>query len=123
MADVHTRLVLYKRVANILKAATETLPGSLDRARLGEPAEQALLAALDAARTRTAPLWERKDYAAIIPALLEMESAIHGFFDKVMVNAEDAAVRLNRLQLLAEVRELFGRGWDLSKVVVEGEKG
>jgi len=116
-------VVLDKRVANILRAATETLPPALDRARLAEPAEQALLAALEAARARTEPLWEARDYAAIIPALLEMESAIHGFFDKVLVNAEDAAVRLNRLRLLAEVRESFVRGWDLSKVVVEGEKG
>ena len=116
-------VILYKRVANILRAATETLPAELDRARLGEPAEKALLAALDAARTRTAPLWEKREYAGIIPALLEMESAIHGFFDHVMVNVDDAAVRLNRLRLLADVRDLFTRGWDLSKVVVEGEKG
>lgn len=116
-------VILYKRVANILKAATEPLPGSLDRARLAEPAEQALLAALEAARTRTAPLWEKRDYAGILPALLEMEQAIHGFFDQVMVNVDDLAVRANRLQLLSEVRELFVRGWDLSKVVVEGERG
>lgn len=116
-------VVLYKRVANILKAATEPLPDTLDRGRLVEPAERSLLSALEAARERTGPLWETRDYPAIIPALLEMEAAIHGFFDHVMVNVDDAAVRLNRLRLLAEVRELFVRGWDLSKVVVEGEKG
>ncbi len=116
-------VVLDKRVANILRAATETLPPALDRARLAEPAEQALLAALEAARASTEPLWEARAYAEIIPALLGMETAIHGFFDKVLVNAEDPAVRLNRLRLLSEVRELFVRGWDLSKVVVEGEKG
>lgn len=116
-------VVLDKRVANILRAATEALPGALDRAALVEPAERALLAALDRARAATGPLWERQAYAEIIPALLEMEAAIHGFFDKVLVNVEDAKVRLNRLRLLSEVRELFVRGWDLSKVVVEGEKG
>jgi glycyl-tRNA synthetase beta subunit len=52
-----------------------------------------------------------------------MQGAIHGFFDHVMVNVEDAGTRQNRLRLLAEVRELFLRGWDLSRVVVEGEKG
>ena len=51
-----------------------------------------------------------------------MGDAIHAFFDHVMVNVDDVAVRLNRLRLLADVRELFLRGWDLSKVVVEGEK-
>jgi glycyl-tRNA synthetase beta chain len=115
-------VILFKRVANILKAATEPLPASLDAARLAEPAERKLLAALEGARTRTAPLWQRRAYGDILPALLEMEGAIHGFFDDVMVNVDDRAVRMNRLRLLAEVRELFLRGWDLSRVVVEGEK-
>ena len=115
-------VILFKRVANILKAATESLPGSLDRARLTEAAERELLAALERARERTSPLWQRRAYADILPALLEMDAAIHGFFDQVMVNVEDPPVRLNRLRLLAEVRELFLRGWDLSRVVVEGER-
>ncbi len=115
-------VILFKRVANILKAATETLPASLDRSKLAEPAEQALLAALEKATATTAPLWEKKAYAEILPALLGMEEAIHAFFDGVMVNVDDMAVRTNRLKLLADVRELFVRGWDLSKVVVEGEK-
>jgi len=115
-------VILFKRVANILAKATETLPAALDRARLSEPAERTLAAALDGARTRTGPLWERRAYDDLLPALLEMEAAIHGFFDDVMVNAEDLPTRLNRLRLLSEVRETFVRGWDLSKVVVEGEK-
>ncbi|MGH7730611.1 MAG: glycine--tRNA ligase subunit beta, partial [Candidatus Eiseniibacteriota bacterium] len=114
--------ILFKRVGNILKAATEPLPASLDRARLGEAAERDLLAAFERARERTAPLWKRREYGAILPVLLEMEGAIHGFFDQVMVNVDDAPLRLNRLRLLADVRELFLRGWDLSRVVVEGEK-
>ena len=114
-------VVLFKRVANILKAATEPLPTTLDRARLSEPAERALLGAFDAARERCEPLWERRAYADILPALLGMEQAIHGFFDAVMVNVDDATVRLNRLKLLADVRDLFLRGWDFSKIVVEGE--
>jgi len=115
-------VILFKRVGNILKAATEPLPASLDRARLTETAERGLLAALETARERTAPLWQRRAYGDVLPALLELEGAIHGFFDDVMVNVEDAPTRLNRLRLLAEVRELFLRGWDLSKVVVEGER-
>ena len=114
--------ILFKRVGNILKAATEPLPASLDRGRLGEAAERDLLAALERARERTAPLWQRRAYDAILPVLLEMEGAIHAFFDQVMVNVEDAPVRLNRLRLLADVRDLFLRGWDFSRIVVEGEK-
>ena len=116
-------VILFKRVGNILKAATETLPDALDRARLTEPAERELLEALESARGRTAPLWRERDYGQILPALLEMEQAIHGFFDRVMVNVDDLPTRGNRLRLLSEVRELFVRGWDLSRVVVEGEKG
>ena len=115
-------VVLFKRVSNILKAATDPLPPALDTARLSDANEQALLAAIELARVRTAALWEKREYAAILPELLGMGPAIHGFFDKVMVNVEDAAVRQNRLRLLADVRELFLRGWDLSKAVVEGEK-
>lgn len=115
-------VILYKRVANILKASTDALPATVDRAKLTEPVEQALLAALEKATAETAPLWDAKAYDRILPALLGLESAIHGFFDGVMVNAEDAAVRQNRLKLLADVRDLFMRGWDFSKVVVEGEK-
>jgi glycyl-tRNA synthetase beta chain len=114
-------VILFKRVANILKASEEK-PGPLDPAKLVEPPEQELARALDRARSRTEPLWASRSYAEILPALLEMESAIHTFFDKVLVNTDDAATRLNRLRLLTDVRDLFVRGWDLSKVVVEGEK-
>jgi len=116
-------VILYKRVGNILKAATESLPGSLDRERLSEAAERDLLAALERARRGAEPLWQRRAYAEILGVLLEMESAIHGFFDRVMVNVDDAPTRLNRLRLLADVRALFARGWDLSRVVVEGDRG
>jgi len=115
-------VILFKRVANILAKATETLPATLDRARLTEKAEADLAAALDAASRRTEPLWSDRRYAEILPVLLEMERPIHAFFDGVMVNVEDAPTRLNRLKLLATIREQFVRGWDLSKVVVEGEK-
>jgi len=115
-------VILFKRVANILAKATETLPPVLDRERLTEKAERDLAGALDRARAQTEPLWAERSYAEILPAFLSLESAIHAFFDGVMVNVDDMPVRLNRLKLLSEVRELFVRGWDLSRVVVEGEK-
>jgi glycyl-tRNA synthetase beta chain len=114
-------VILFKRVANILKAATEELPGKLDPARLAEAAERELLAAFQKSDAATRPLWERRAYEEILPTLLGMERAIHDFFDRVMVNVDDAPTRLNRLRLLADVRALFLRGWDLSRVVVEGE--
>jgi glycyl-tRNA synthetase beta chain len=116
-------VILFKRVANILAKATETLPAAVDRAKFAEKVERDLAAALDRARARTEPLWAGRRYDEILPALLEMEEAIHAYFDGVMVNVEDMATRVNRLKFLAEVRELFVRGWDLSRVVVEGERG
>jgi len=116
-------VILYRRVDNILKAAKEPLPSEVDRSRVSDAAEQELLGALERARERTQPLWEKRDYWTILPALLDLEQVIHGFFDRVLVNVDDAPIRLNRLRLLAEVRELFARGWDLSKAVVEGERG
>jgi len=115
-------VILFKRVANILRAATEPLPEKLDSARLTDAHEQALLAACELARARTEARWEKREYAAILPDLLGMEHAIHAFFDHVMVNVEDAGTRQNRLRLLADVRGLFLRGWDLSRAVVEGER-
>ena len=114
-------VILFKRVANILKASSDK-PGAFEAAMLKEPAEQSLGKALEAARHRTEPLWDKRRYAEILPALLELESPIHTFFEDVLVNADDAAVRRNRLALLGSVRELFVRGWDLSRVVVEGDK-
>jgi glycyl-tRNA synthetase beta chain len=115
-------VILFRRVGNILKAGTEPLPETLQRERLAEAPERALADAFDRAHGSTAPLWTRRAYAEILPVLLDMEGAIHAFFDGVMVNVEDAALRLNRLRLLSEVHALFMRGWDLSRVVVEGEK-
>jgi glycyl-tRNA synthetase beta chain len=113
-------VVLFKRVANILKSVTETLP-PLDSALLREPAERELADVLARVRSATEPLWTARRYAELLPALLEMESAIHAFFDHVLVNTDDPTLRLNRLRLLSDVREGFVRGWDLSRVVVAGE--
>jgi glycyl-tRNA synthetase beta chain len=115
-------VILFRRVGNILKAATEVLPPAVDRSMLEAEAERALAAALDRASGATDPLWRRRAYADILPVLLDMEHAIHAFFDGVMVNVEDVPLRLNRLRLLADVRTLFLRGWDLSRIVVEGER-
>ena len=114
-------VVLFKRVANILKSVSEPLPADVDESLFDESAEKALFAAYGRARDTAQPLWSRRAYEGIIPVLLEMESSIHTFFDDVLVNAENARVRTNRLKLLTEVRALFVRGWDLSQVVLEGE--
>ena len=116
-------VILFKRVANILAKAPETLPATFAAEMFVEPAERVLAEALARARAATDPLWAERRYGEILPALLGMEKAIHTFFDDVMVNVEDLPTRVNRLKLLADVRDLFVRSWDLSKIVIEGEKG
>ena len=75
------------------------------RRALREPAEKALHEALAAHRRRTSSARSRKrDYSAALARLATLRPAVDGFFDGVMVNAEDPALRRNRLALLAQLR-------------------
>ena len=56
----------------------------------------------------------RRDYGAALARLATLRPAVDAFFDGVMVNAEDAALRRNRLALLAQLRDRFARIADLS---------
>ena len=60
------------------------------------------------------------DYHEALNALVGLRPSIDAFFEAVMVNAEDKAIRSNRLTLLKEVDELFMSFADFSQVVVEG---
>jgi glycyl-tRNA synthetase beta chain len=112
-----------KRIANILKKSTSVTP---DAARatpvapqvelLREAAEKALYEALAEALpdVERALGKARRDYAAALARLAKLRPAVDAFFDDVMVNAEDPALRNNRLALLAELRGLFTRIADLS---------
>lgn len=62
----------------------------------------------------------RGNYGDALEALVRLKPAIDAFFAGVMVNAEDAALRGNRLSLLKEVEELFKSFADLSRIVVQG---
>jgi glycyl-tRNA synthetase beta chain len=117
-ADFVPLVIGYKRVANILRAATDA-PGGVT-GDLPDPHEAALFAAVHAAAAKADPLFAARDYEKVLEVLLSLRAPIDAFFDAVMVNADDPAVRRRRLGLLATVRALFDRGWDLSKVVVEG---
>ncbi|CAD5374082.1 glycine tRNA synthetase, beta subunit [Rubrivivax sp. A210] len=105
-----------KRVANILKKAADEPQGEVDAALLREPAEQALAAALAAVAPRADADFERGDYTASLQALAALKAPVDGFFDGVMVNAEDAALRRNRLALLAGLHRAMNRVADLSRL-------
>ncbi len=113
----------YKRVANILRGPEAKSIPRLDPSSLSEPAERHLHEAAAAVSGRIREQAAGRRYREALAELLGLRSAIDRFFDDVMVMVDDAGVRGRRLALLAEVRELFTGTWDLSRVVVEGEKG
>jgi glycyl-tRNA synthetase beta chain len=109
----------YKRAANILaaeakKAALPVAPAALPYAP--EPAEMALIAALDAAEPRAAAAVAAEDFEGAMAALASLRAPIDGFFDSVTVNDADATKRACRLALLERVRSAVHRVADFSKV-------
>jgi len=81
-----------------------------------EGAERTLFDALAQRREEVAGRAQRRDYAGALDALAGLREAVDGFFDHVMVMAEDEAVRNNRLALLADIRRLFLQVADPSRV-------
>jgi glycyl-tRNA synthetase beta chain len=103
-----------KRISNILKKAETGATGAVDIALLREPAEKALHEALAGQYTDVERALAKRDYAGALGRLATLRPVVDTFFDDVMVNAEDPALRRNRLALLAQLRGLFTRIADLS---------
>jgi glycyl-tRNA synthetase beta chain len=118
--DGKNLLAGYKRAANILrdeeKKSGEAFAGAVDAAKLTEPEEKALNAALDTAVPAATAAVAKEDFAAAMSALAALRAPVDAFFDKVRVNAEDAAVRANRLRLLNRLREATQAVADFSKI-------
>ena len=95
-----------KRVANIL-AKEGNVSGHVDASLLNEQAEKDLYQALQAISPVVTPLLQSHDYTPALTELATLRAPIDAFFDNVMVMADDAAVKQNRLRLLAELRALF----------------
>ncbi len=105
-----------KRVGNILKKSEAAAPAAVDAALLVEPAEAALAQALAAADPVSLAAFERGDFSASLQALAVLKAPVDAFFEAVMVNAEDAALRANRLALLAQLHAAMNRVADLSRL-------
>ncbi|MDX3900462.1 MAG: glycine--tRNA ligase subunit beta [Sphingobium sp.] len=108
----------YKRAANILK---KEAPAQLDAATSAdgytpEPAEAALIAALDAAEPRAATAIGEERFEDAMAALASLRAPIDAFFDSVTVNDADPAKRAARLALLGRVREAVHGVADFSKI-------
>ncbi len=105
-----------KRVGNILKKSEEKVAPVTDAALFVEPAERALADALEAVAPRSEQAFAAGDYTGSLQALAALKTPVDAFFDAVMVNAEDAKLRANRLGLLAKLHEAMNRVADLSKL-------
>lgn len=105
-----------KRIANILKKAEGFTPAAVAPATLREPAEKQLHGALAKLRDGVQAAVAQRDYVGALSALAGLKGDVDAFFDGVMVNDPDAALRTNRLSLLAELRALFSGVADLSRL-------
>lgn len=97
-----------KRIRNILRKAEGDIPGMIDPALLREPAESELAEAVTAAIDDTGASLHHKDYVAVLGRLARLRPQVDAFFDAVMVNAEDPALRGNRLALLRTLGDRLG---------------
>ena len=111
-------LAAYKRAANILKGSDPVSP-ALDTARdalMADPADVALLGALDIAEPQAKKALEAEQFEDAMAALATLRAPIDRFFEEVMVNDEDAAKRAFRLGLLARFRDVVTQVADFSKI-------
>lgn len=108
-----------KRIANILRQAIErgeTIPDTVADSLLAEPAERALAEQVALIRAEVMPLLKDADYTQAMVRLARLRETVDTFFDKVMVMAEDTALRTNRLTLLKQLAELMNPVADISKL-------
>jgi glycyl-tRNA synthetase beta chain len=105
-----------KRVGNILKKSEGGVGTVVDTALLRESAEGALYEALQAVVPKADSAFEGGDYQGSLQALAVLKAPVDAFFDHVMVNAEDAALRANRLALLSTLHAAMNRVADLSRL-------
>ncbi len=105
-----------KRVGNILKKSEVAIESKIDNAKLVEPAEKALAEALSKVKPVADKAFEAGDYTASLQALAALKAPVDDFFDNVMVNADDPALKANRLGLLVMLHQAMNRVADLSKL-------
>ncbi|GLR29345.1 glycyl-tRNA synthetase beta chain [Psychrobacter pacificensis] len=105
-----------KRVANILAKSEVSVADTVDETLLSEIAEQNLYANVQQAQTVVQPLLEQADYTQVLQTLASLDEPLTQFFDNVMVNSDDAALKNNRLALLKQVRALFLTVADISEL-------
>lgn len=105
-----------KRIGNILKKSEGEGVASVDPARFAETAEKDLYAAMQATVPGADAKFEAGDYTGSLQALAALRAPVDAFFDGVMVNADDPALKANRLGLLKSLHQAMNRVADLSRL-------
>lgn len=116
LAEAPALAAANKRVGNILKKIESDVAAKINDALLQEPAEKALAATLAKIKPEADALFESGDYTNSLKALAALKAPVDDFFDNVMVNAEDPALKANRQGLLATLHQAMNRVADLSKL-------
>lgn len=116
LAEAPALAAANKRVGNILRKVEGDVEAKVDDSLLQEPTEQALATALNTTKAEADKLFEVGDYTASLQALATLREPVDAFFDNVMVNADDPALKANRQGLLATLHQAMNRVADLSKL-------
>jgi len=116
LAEAPALAAANKRVSNILKKVEGEVQAQVDASLLQEAAEIALNTALSKVKPEADTLFENGDYTASLKALAALKAPVDDFFDHVMVNADNPALKANRLGLLATLHQAMNRVADLSKL-------
>jgi glycyl-tRNA synthetase beta chain len=106
-----------KRIGNILKKADE-VQGEVNANLLTEAAEKALFQTMQQLTPEASKLWAAGDYTASLQTLSALRQPVDAFFDDVMVNAEDLALRQNRQRLLKQLHVAMNQVADLACLAV-----
>ncbi|MEZ6031217.1 MAG: glycine--tRNA ligase subunit beta [Hyphomonadaceae bacterium] len=118
--DGKNLLAGYKRAANILAIEEKKDDVSYSgegKAMKGDPPEvDALVTALTKAAPEASAALEKEDFAGAMRALSKLRGPVDAFFDKVTVNADDKQTRVNRLNILSQIRDALNRVADFSKI-------
>ena len=105
-----------KRIHNILKKAETAISDQVDPALFEGDEEKSLFDKISAKSQQIEPLMQTFDYEETLISLADLRDAVDHFFDKVMVMAEDEAIRNNRLALLNRLYNLFVGVADISRL-------
>ncbi len=116
LAEAASLAAANKRISNILRKTEQAIPATIDSALLTDSAEKDLAAELNGLRSTVGELFDRGGYTEGLRKLASLRTAVDRFFDNVMVMADDAALRANRLALLQQLQALFLRVADLSRL-------